>query len=123
LAFYRIQIGMVRMYSPGWACWQNLSQEPLVRKADYKSTWLLSSAITANQKRATLLNHAVRTAHFQLTEDPLATLIGPLLDSRPLPHSPLPDAIFGSMRKKAGGSKKGVARLLPNATKAPKNRP
>ena len=32
-----------------------------------------------------------RDSHFQRPEEPLATLIGPLMDPRPLPCKPLPE--------------------------------
>ena len=49
-----------------------------------------TSAVTANRKRVTLWNQAVANGHFQRPEEPLATLIGPLMDPRPLPCKPLP---------------------------------
>jgi hypothetical protein len=43
------------------------------------------------------LEPGVANGHFQRPEEPLATLIGPLMDPRPLPCKPLPNSEFGLM--------------------------
>src|ERR1019366_5527073 len=53
-----------------------------------------SSAVTESETRNSL-EPGVANGHFQRPEEPLVTLIGPLMDPRPLPCKPLPNSEFG----------------------------
>ena len=53
----------------------------------------LEPATSAVTETRNSLEPGVANGHFQRPEEPLATLIGPLMDPRPLPCRPLPISI------------------------------
>jgi hypothetical protein len=44
--------------------WRQLSQAPLVRRGDYSSMWLLTSAVAINQKPTALTSDRCRLIHY-----------------------------------------------------------
>jgi hypothetical protein len=66
------------------------TRKSVVRQADFSSTWNVNVCRDSTEASSNLLKRRVTDGFFWRSEVPLATLIGPLSDPRPLPCKPLP---------------------------------